>query len=84
MGIDFPTKEELLVYQICGVTHNLAKINKRIAREIGVNFLGYNDIDGLSKGIDLPKNQLCLTCTTGDYSCLKQWPKFRSRKEIRS
>ena len=83
MGIDFPTQEELLVYRVCGITRNLAKINEKVAGELQVNHLGYNDVDGLSKGIGLPQSQLCLTCTTGDYSCLKQWPTLRTRKEMR-
>jgi len=84
MGIDFPTQEELLVYRACGTTHNMDEINRRIGKEIGVKFLAYNDVEGLSKGIGLPKDQLCLACTTGDYSCLKQKPKSRTREEMRS
>ena len=77
MGMDFPTQEELLVNRICGNTQKIDEINKRVAKEIKVDMLGYNDINGLSKGIGLPKNHLCLACTTGDYRCLKQWPKFK-------
>lgn len=46
--------DELLVYRVCGITGNLAEIHERVAREIRVNRLRYNDVDGLSKGIDLP------------------------------
>mgnify|MGYP000194438355 FL=1 len=84
MGIDFPTQEELLVYRVCGTIQDMHEINRRVAKEIGVRFLGYNDVDGLSKGIGIPKEHLCLACTTGDYSCLKYWPKFRTREEMRS
>jgi len=84
MGIDFPTQEELLAYRVCGTTQDVDEINRKVAKEIGVEFLGYNDVNGLSKGIGLPNDQLCLACTTGDYSCLKQKPKFRTREEMRN
>lgn len=84
MGIDFPTQEELLVYRVCGTTHNIDKINREVAKEVGVKFLGYNDVEGLSNGIRLRDDHLCLTCTTGDYSCLKQRPKFRTREDMRN
>jgi amidophosphoribosyltransferase len=83
MGIDFPTQDELLVYRVCGVTRNLAQINEKVAKVLQVKALGYNDVEGLSKGIGLPQSQLCLTCTTGDYRCLKQRPTFRTRKELK-
>lgn len=83
MGIDFPSQEELLAYKVCGVPKSLKEINKRVAEYIGASFVGYNDIDGLSRGIGLPKDQICLACTTGDYSCLKRKPVFRSRAEMR-
>ncbi len=84
MGIDFPTREELLVYRICGSLSDIEEINRRVAKEIGVSFLGYNDVEGLSRGIGLPKEQLCVACATGDYSCLKQQPRFKSREEMKS
>ncbi len=84
MGIDFPSQDELLAYRICGTTMKLEEINKKIARHIGASFVGYNDVDGLSKGIGLPKDQMCLSCTTGDYSCLKRKLKFKTREEMKS
>ena len=82
-GIDFPTQEELLAYRICKAIQDLNEINRKVGKEIGVSFLGYNDVDGLSKGIGIPRDQLCLSCTTGDYSCLKYKPKFRTREEMK-
>lgn len=84
MGIDFPTQEELLAYQICKGSCSLEEINRRVAEYIGASFVGYNDIDGLSRGIGLPKDQLCLACTLGDYSCLKIKPRFKTREEMRA
>jgi len=83
-GIDFPTQEELLAYRVCKTTQNLDEINRRVGKEIGVKFLGYNDMESLSKGIGIPMDQLCLSCTTGDYSCLKYKPKFRKREEMKA
>jgi len=82
-GIDFPTQEELLAYRVCGTTKDLAEINKDVAEHIGVSFLGYNDVDGLSRGIGLPKDQLCFSCVTGDYSCLKRRPEFKTREQMK-
>jgi amidophosphoribosyltransferase len=76
MGIDFPTQKELLAYRICKNCKKIDEINKRMALELGVEFLGYNNIEGLMKGINKTEDQLCLACTSGDYSCLKQKPKL--------
>jgi hypothetical protein len=43
-----------MVLRVCGITGNLAEIHERVAGEIRVNRLGYNDVDGLSRRIDLP------------------------------
>ena len=82
-GIDFPTQKELLAYRICKGMKDINEINKKIARHIGVSFLGYNDVENLSRGIGIPTSQLCLSCTTGDYSCLKRKPRFKTRKEMK-
>jgi len=82
-GIDFPTQKELLAYRVCKGIKDLDEINRRIAKHIGVSFLGYNSVEGLSRGIGIPLSQLCLSCTTGDYSCLKRKPKFKTRKEMK-
>jgi len=82
-GIDFPTQKELLAYRICRGIKDINKINLKIAKHIGVSFLGYNDVETLSRGIGIPTSQLCLSCTTGDYSCLKRKPRFKTRKEMK-
>ncbi|MEM2210873.1 MAG: amidophosphoribosyltransferase [Nitrososphaerales archaeon] len=83
MGIDFPTQDELLAYKLCGEESDINKINEIVGAEIGVDQLGYNDIEGLVEGIGLPKDELCLACVTGDYSCIGGKPKFRSREELK-
>jgi len=82
-GIDFPTQEELLAYRVCKTTRDLDEVNREVGEEIGVSFLGYNDVEGLSRGIGIPRDQLCLSCTTGDYGCLKRKPRFRTREEMK-
>jgi len=82
-GIDFPTQKELLAYRICRDVKDINEINRKIAKHIGVSFLGYNDVENLSRGIGIPTSQLCLSCTTGDYSCLKRKPRFKTRKEMK-
>ncbi|MCS7120771.1 MAG: amidophosphoribosyltransferase [Nitrososphaerota archaeon] len=83
MGIDFPSQEELLAYRLRGTCMSLEEINRTVAEHIGASFVGYNNVEGLSKGIGLPKDELCLACITGDYSCLKRKPKFKTREEMR-
>ncbi|MEM2887943.1 MAG: amidophosphoribosyltransferase [Candidatus Bathyarchaeia archaeon] len=83
MGIDFPTQRELLAYRVSGTRKSLEEINAAVAKYIGVRFLGYNDIDGLCKGIGMPKSELCLSCVTGNYACLRRKPEFKTRREVK-
>ena len=41
-----------------------------------------NDVAFSARAI--PMDQLCLSCTTGDYSCLKYKPRFRKREEMKA
>lgn len=82
-GIDFPTQEELIAYRFCKDKGDLNYINEMIAFALNVDFVGYNDIEGLSKAIGLPPSEFCFSCVTGDYSCLKCTPKFKSREEMK-
>ncbi len=84
MGIDFPTKEELLANRVDGRELRIDEISRRVAKEIGVDGLGYNDIDGLSEGIRLGKDELCFACVTGEYLGLKKTPIIRTRKEMKA
>ncbi|HID17222.1 TPA: amidophosphoribosyltransferase [Candidatus Bathyarchaeota archaeon] len=82
-GIDFPTREELIVPRICGGECEVDEANEKVGGYMGVDFLGYNDADALSRGIGLPIAELCLSCATGDYSCLRRKPVFKSRPEMK-
>jgi amidophosphoribosyltransferase len=65
MGIDFPTKNEL----IAGRLQNLIGENyvEEIQKEIGPDTLLYQTVDGLIDAIGKSENQLCLACLTGKY-----------------
>ena len=84
MGIDFPTRGELLANRIDGEADNINEISNRVAREIGVDGLGYNDVDGLSEGIGLGKDEMCYACVSGVYLGLKKDPVIRTREEMKA
>jgi len=65
MGIDFPTKSEL----IAGKFQELygEKYLEEIQKKIGADTLLYQTIEDLTQAIGKDKNQLCLACLTGDY-----------------
>ncbi|MBA7678198.1 Amidophosphoribosyltransferase [subsurface metagenome] len=65
MGIDFPTKDEL----IAGRFQELYNENflEEIRRTIGADTLLYQTVEDLTQAIGKDKNQLCLACLTGDY-----------------
>ncbi|MFX0001364.1 MAG: amidophosphoribosyltransferase [Candidatus Hodarchaeota archaeon] len=65
MGIDFPTKSEL----IAGRFQNLYGENylDEIQQTIGSDTLLYQTVDNLTLAIGKDKNELCLACLTGDY-----------------
>jgi len=65
MGIDFPTREEL----IAGRTQRLYGDNyiEEIRKSIGADSLLYNTLDDLVNSIGLREDQLCLACLTGKY-----------------
>ncbi|MFX1314848.1 MAG: amidophosphoribosyltransferase [Promethearchaeota archaeon] len=66
MGIDFPTKNEL----IAGRFQELYGENliEEIRKHIGADTLVYQTIDDLLKAIGKKENQLCLACLTGIYN----------------
>ena len=83
MGVDFPSREELLAFQVADGATDIGKISKSVGAAIGVDEFRYNDLEGLSQAIGLPQDSLCFACVTGDYSKLGISPHFRSRKEMK-
>ena len=65
MGIDFPTKGELIAgkWQLKDPENYV----ERIRENIGADTLGYQSIEGLVKSIGLGKDQICMACLNGDY-----------------
>ncbi len=84
MGVDFPTREELLANRVDGDEVNISELNAKVAKEIGVDGLGYNDIKGLSDGIGLKQDEMCFACVTGVYLGLKKDPIIRTREEMKA
>lgn len=84
MGIDFPTRGELLANKVDGKELSIDVINRRVAAEIGVDALGYNDIDGLSEGTHLGKDEMCYACVSGVYRGQKKDPVLRTREEMKA
>jgi amidophosphoribosyltransferase len=58
LGVDMATRRELIAAQ---------KSVSEICEFIGADTLGYLSIPGLIKAVDLPRENFCLACFTGDY-----------------
>ncbi|MEM2856846.1 MAG: amidophosphoribosyltransferase [Candidatus Nitrosocaldaceae archaeon] len=80
-GIDFPSREELIASNV----EDINGIDKAVAEVIKADFVGYNDPDTLANAIGLPRDELCFTCSTGDYTNLGliERPIFKSRREVK-
>jgi amidophosphoribosyltransferase len=81
MGVDFPSREELLAHQVANGDKSIETIGKKVAKAIGVEEFQYNDIEGLAQAIGLPKSSLCFACINGDYSKLGITPNFKTTKK---
>lgn len=57
-GIDFPDPEKLIANQ-----HSL----KEICQYLGVDSLGYLDVNSMVRATQQPENQFCMACFTGNY-----------------
>ena len=82
-GIDFPSQKELLAYQQSNGDISKTDLEVKVARVIGADFVAYNNTSNLADAIGLPKEELCFTCTTGDYSSLGLKPIFKTREEMK-
>ena len=85
MGIDFPTRQELVARGPIRGDKDLTEISKTVASRIDADQVVYNDSSNLSKGIGLPLTDLCHSCTTGNYSCLgTPTLNFKTRTQMKS
>jgi amidophosphoribosyltransferase len=82
-GIDFPSMDELLANQKFPNDGQKIGLNKKISKLIGADKVFYNDTKNLAKAIGLAEEELCFTCSTGNYSSLGITPKFRTREEVK-
>lgn len=80
-GIDFPSQDELATGVIGDATNE--QIIEKIRKDIGADFLGYNDAENLANAVGIPIDSMCFTCTTGDYSTLGIKPIFKTREEMK-
>ncbi|MDQ3884648.1 MAG: amidophosphoribosyltransferase [Thermoproteota archaeon] len=82
-GIDFPSQDELIAYQR-GVTEESSnKVGSSVAQAIGADYVGYNDTAALAEAIGMPEEELCFTCSTGNYAPLGIRPMFKSRVQMK-
>lgn len=81
-GIDFPSQQELATYTN-GKQMNNKEITEMVRRDIGADFLGYNDAENLANAVGMSKDSMCFTCSSGDYTSLGISPEFKTRKELK-
>jgi len=82
-GIDFPSQEELLAFQFAKNEKSSKKVGENIAKIIGADEVIFNDTENLATGIGLKENELCFSCSTGDYSSLGIKPNFNTKYQIK-
>jgi amidophosphoribosyltransferase len=82
-GIDFPSREELVAYQHGAAEDSNATIATRVSQVIGADHVAYNDTTNLAKAIGMPEEELCFTCSTGNYAPLGIKPTFKSRIQMK-
>jgi amidophosphoribosyltransferase len=82
-GIDFPSQEELLAFRHTNDNLSGTQVGFNISKIIGADYVAYNSTTNLAKAIGIPKEELCFTCSTGDYSALGIKPIFKSRKQMK-
>jgi amidophosphoribosyltransferase len=82
-GIDFPSQQELLAFQFAKNEVSSKKVGENIAKIIGADEVIFNDTENLAIGIGLKENELCFSCSTGDYSSLGIKPNFNKKYQIK-
>jgi amidophosphoribosyltransferase len=82
-GIDFPSQAELLAYQEAKDEKSNLVIGSKVSKTIGADHIIYNDPSTLARAIGIAEEELCFTCSTGDYSSLGIKPTFKSRSQMK-
>ncbi|MCS7143377.1 MAG: amidophosphoribosyltransferase [Aigarchaeota archaeon] len=84
MGIDFPDRSELIAHKVSvGTESGIEKTGERVAREIGADYVLYNDPETLARAIGRRLGQICVSCVTGDYGQLVDLPLTTTRREFK-
>lgn len=81
-GIDFPSQDELATYTN-GKDLTEEELTEMVRKDIGADFLGYNDSENLANAVGMPKDSMCFTCYTGNYESLGIKPEFKTRQEMK-
>lgn len=82
-GIDFPSQDELVAYKYASTEDSNSTIGNRVAKVIGADNVVYNDTPNLAMSIGMPEEELCFTCSTGNYAPLGIQPVFKSRVQMK-
>ena len=82
-GIDFPSQEELATFTD-GKEMTTEDITEMVRKSIGVDFLGYNDAENLADAVGMPKDNMCFTCSSGNYDSLGIKPDFSKREQVKA
>jgi amidophosphoribosyltransferase len=82
-GIDFPSQDELIAYQQGATEDSSTRIGSYVAHVVGADYVGYNDTVNLAEAIGMPEEELCFTCSTGNYAPLGIRPVFKSRIQMK-
>jgi amidophosphoribosyltransferase len=72
-----------VAYQQDGAETSSSIIGERVANVIGADYVAYNDTSNLAQAIGMPEQELCFTCSTGDYTSLGIRPQFKTRIEMK-
>ena len=81
-GIDFPSQDELATFSN-GEDLSEEELTEMVRKDIGADFLGYNDSENLAHAVGMPKDSMCFTCYTGNYDSLGIKPQFKTRQEMK-
>jgi len=82
-GIDFPSQDELIAFQHGTTEDSSTRVGSHVAQMVGADYVGYNDTANLAKAIGMPEEELCFTCSTGNYAPLGIRPVFKSRIQMK-
>jgi len=84
MGIDFPTREELLAHRVADDEAGPEELAAKVGSALDAEEFYYNDVAGMAEAIGIPENNLCFACVDGDYSKLEGVLQVQKAEERRT